>query len=314
MKRIPAWLTVLTALLSGACNSTTNPNPGGGGGGGGGGNSFSATIDGVAWSASSSLVTVTGASVNGSGTIILTGTSVPDGHSVALTLSFISVPGTYPLGVNTVSTQGGIGIVSEPPNSYTTPLSGSAGTVTITARTSTRIAGTFSFVGKSGVGATTRTVTSGSFDITKSAGLPALPTSQGSLLTATLGGVAFNGATIVAIAAGAGFGATTTDYSLNFDALQPLQQGRTYKIGREYSVQVQHIGSPDSYASGSADSAGYLTINTYTPTRIAGVFAGTLARVGPAGPALVIQNGVFGITLHPSGAGSRISAAESHGD
>ncbi|MCC6243740.1 MAG: hypothetical protein IT353_12930, partial [Gemmatimonadaceae bacterium] len=88
---------------------------------------FRATIDGAAWSSLSST-----AAAGPGGNFTLIGSQV--GASVtSLTLSLYSIgaPGTYPLGVSG-NVVGGIGTVVTAPSTWLTPLSGAAGTVTIT--------------------------------------------------------------------------------------------------------------------------------------------------------------------------------------
>src|SRR5262245_44153241 len=132
---------LVVALLAVGCG---DDDDGPAGPGPGGGATMKATIDGTDWAASANYVQVTGDSIpTEQGTLTILGVNTSSGISVSLMLSYISGSGTFPLGVNTGTTAGGRGFVGEAPYAWSTPLSGAAGTVTITARTATRIAGTF---------------------------------------------------------------------------------------------------------------------------------------------------------------------------
>src|SRR5262245_46476252 len=134
--------------------------------------SLSATIDGVAFVAYTNTISITGDYTRTpQGRIILTAYD-NSGRTISLTMSFIGGPGTYALGVNPETTPGGTALValtSGPSiGDYLTPLDGESGFVTITARTNTRIAGTFSFIAvasQSSFDPPFRSVTDGEFEI-----------------------------------------------------------------------------------------------------------------------------------------------------
>jgi hypothetical protein len=297
----PALLAI--GLLTAGCgddgDAPTGPPPGGGA-------SMKATIDGVDWVASPNGVQVTGDTIpTAQGMLTITGVDTSSGISVSLLVSYISGPGTVPLGVNTGTNAGGTGMVGEAPSSWTTPLSGAAGTVTITARSSTRVAGTFQFDASPvvGVGADVA-VTAGEFDITIDAGLPPLPTGSPSRMTATLDTIAWNGATIVAIAGGASFGGSTTSYAITFLAKVPFAAGGTYDIGSEFGAAVTRIGTTDSWVVTVEDSVGYVTLETVDEERISGSFAGTLPPFDTATTPLALANGTFSVHVPPPPSGS----------
>ena len=109
------------------------------GGGGGPGNNnagnMSASIDGTGWSSTSAT-----ASANTGGIFTITGLQLGSGTSVTMTLYSIGAPGTFPLGVGgTVA--GGLASVVSGTSGWSTPLSGDAGSVTVTSVSPTRIAG-----------------------------------------------------------------------------------------------------------------------------------------------------------------------------
>ena len=207
-------------------------------------------------------------------------------------------PGTYPLGVNTGTNAGGIASVTDAPAVWSTPLNGAAGTVTITARTATRIAGTFQFSAAPILGGGPNVVvTAGEFDITPSGGLPPLPTAAPSLVTATLGGNAWNGATIVGIAGGPTFGATSTEWSINFVPKTLLSPGVAYDIGSQMGMTIVRMGTSESWAVTVEDSVGYVTFVTINSERVSGFFAGTLPPFGTATTPMVVQSGFFSVHI-----------------
>ena len=134
---------------------------------------MSATIDGQAWAASQNGVLVTG-SQQTPGFLTITGTQITgqDYIAVSLYLGFISGTGTYPLGVNQGTTPGGGGSVliknGATLNIYAIDFTGDRGSVNVTTLTSTRIAGTFTFVAPPSLGSGApgvKTVTNGTFDV-----------------------------------------------------------------------------------------------------------------------------------------------------
>jgi len=134
---------------------------------------MSASIDGQAWAASQNGVLVTG-SQQTPGFLTITGTQITgqDYIAVSLYLGFISGTGTYPLGVNQGTTPGGGGSVliknGATLNIYAIDFTGDRGSVNVTTLTSTRIAGTFTFVAPPSLGSGApgvKTVTNGTFDV-----------------------------------------------------------------------------------------------------------------------------------------------------
>src|SRR4029079_16671896 len=107
--------------------------------------------DGVAWASDPLALQVTGNQAV-PGTQLILGTKLTggqDSRNVTRTLGYLSGPGTYPLGVNQGTTAGGSGAVTIQQGGvlglWNTVCSGSAGTITITSLTSTRMTGTFQF-------------------------------------------------------------------------------------------------------------------------------------------------------------------------
>ena len=240
---------------------------------------FRATIDGAAWSSLSST-----AAAGPGGNFTLIGSQV--GASVtSLTLSLYSIgaPGTYPLGVSG-NVVGGIGTLVTAPSTWLTPLSGAAGTVTITAISPTRIAGTFSFnaAPQTGSGAG-RVISAGEFDLPVSG--PAtlvVPEGAGSKITGTIAGNSFNAATIAAVSpptqgtltlAGA-----NTSYTVSLIVSGYTGVG-SYPLGTGVSrtLQVAAAGTPQRIWGGAGGTnAGTVVVTSATSTRIKGTFTATL--------------------------------------
>jgi len=274
-----------------------------GGGGNPGGTSLSARIDGEPWAAVDDFIQVSGnPGAPRLGTIVLNGVEVATGQGLTLALSFISGPGTYPLGVNIGTTPGGTGQVTAPPDSWLTPLSGDAGTVTVSVRTATRIAGTFSFSADPLLGGgPPAEVRDGKFDITVSAGLPPLPTGGGSTVSATFDGSPWNGATVVGLSPGAdllSLSASNTAYSLSMTPKVPVAAGNSYHIPSQISLTVIRMGTAESWTAIVGEDIGTWTIDTFSATRATGRFDATLPKSG-GGAALDVSEGIYDLDLEP---------------
>ncbi|MBK7769595.1 MAG: hypothetical protein IPI48_03405 [bacterium] len=140
------------------------------------------------------------------------------------------------------------------PESWTTPMSGQAGFITLSARTATRVAGTFNYTaGHSAAPCAARVVTGGAFDITRESGLPPLPTGVGSTAIATIGGVPWNAATIVGLSGGGTsftLAADNTSYSITLSPKQLVSAGNTYGIPSQMGITVLRTGTADSWWGG----------------------------------------------------------------
>src|SRR5689334_4353424 len=182
----------ILAACGGGGDSATDPNTGNQNSGGGDGTTkMTATIDGKAWNGSIGASAIQVDPVGGR--YIVTGFEVGTSSSVVLTFGDIPGPGTYPLGVDNVTVAGGFaGVTNLNGQTWLTPFSGAAGTITITSLTTKRVAGTFSFTASSPSGGATgsRAVTTGVFDVpfNKDATIRALPDSVGSKMSATVNG------------------------------------------------------------------------------------------------------------------------------
>lgn len=304
MKRLSGIATLVLGLVAVGCGGGDDGGElAGPGPGGGGGNTFSATIDGTAWKSDTNLISITGsATPTRPGTLLISGYQASSDRSLLLMLSFIIGPATQPLGVNIGTNPGGTGSVTLTSDIWLTPLSGQAGFVTITARTDKRIAGTFNFTAEALVGGTlpaTRTITSGAFDITIDAGLPALPTGVGSTSTATLGVTPWNAATIVGLNPGAGsfsVSAANTAYTIAFSPQVPITTPGDYGIPSEVLVQVNQTGTANGWAAVTGPDIGTFNISYLDANRLVATFSGTLPNI-TVGAALTIANGTLNAYL-----------------
>jgi hypothetical protein len=247
-----------------------------------------------------------------SGTYTISGGTIQGGVSrgITITLMNIPAPGTYPLGTG-AGVSGGIAIYADNTGGWTTPLSGSAGTVTITALTASRIAGTFSFTAGANAGSATgtRAVTNGAFDLAITTGTTtAVPETSRNILRATLNGAPYNASTIVKIgnlATLLTFGGNNTQHSINI-TLQNVNGPGTYAVGPGGAVSATVGAPPGSPVTGplccwnsSAGASGSLVVTSLTASRIAGTFSFTLptAGSGAATAPMMVTGGTFDIGL-----------------
>lgn len=331
MLRIARFGILALALALAGCGGSsgssgvTGPGGGNGGGGGGGGGAspMSANIDGTAWTADP-LANGQGAQLTAPGLYLLEGLRTGGTASyLLLTLYNIGGPGTYPLGVSG-TTFGGIGSVGDAMHGWNTPLSGAAGTVTITALTATRIAGAFSFTAKAAVGSATgtRTVTEGAFDFPVYGSAGPLPDNAGSRLRCTIDGVPWNGATVVEASSGSGastsnvLGANNDSRQFSFALTGTLPAGTDFPLSNlpPLTMILTSTISPSLSWGGSVsvengttlvtNDTGVVHVTSHTATRLRGTFSGTLAPSNAnGGPApIVITDGEFDIGIGVAGA------------
>ena len=314
ISRVVAGVVLTVVWLGTACGGDGVPDPPDDGGNNNA-SPMSATIDGQSWKASA----MTGAATAlqfapVSGGYILTGFDVTGaglpGTSLVFTINNISGPGTYPLGTDAVSVYGGFaGVVAANGQQWTTPLTGAAGTITVTALTTTRIAGSFNFsAAASGGGATgTRTVTNGTFDlpILGNAVMPKLPDSVGSKMSVSLNGTPWHAA-IVSAGSSNGFitiSGINASQTLIFTLPLPAGPG-TYQLGN--NPGILQAWDPNAVAPagarccwGVAGDVGTIRFTHLTKTRARGTLTATLSpQPGTAARGqLVISNGTFDVGL-----------------
>ena len=298
-RRLAAAVTLLLGL--GACSSSTEPgNPGP--------SNMTARVDGAEWTSSQA----TAAPVpNAPGWYVISGSVATANQALAISISVYNVdgPGTYPLGVGSTAF-GGIAILAEGGGGWVTPLSGAAGSITITALTATRMAGNFSFTaeGSTGGATGTRTVTDGEFGLEFATQNPLtqVPDHVGGRVSATIGGASWSAATIVATAGATSFIMTTSNdqRTLSF-VLNNIAGPDTYDIASSQSYVVQVLG-PDLNPQGdpccwteTSGNTGSVTIATMTATRVTGSFSATLAPTPGtnASAPLTITGGTFDVGI-----------------
>ena len=287
---IPTSKVVLALALLTACGGGDSTAPGGNSA-----SPFKAIIDGVAWnSTTSTAVSSTG------GIFTIVGSQISANvTSMSMTFYSIGVPGTYPLGV-TGSVAGGIGTVTTGTSSWSTPLTGAAGTVTISAVSATRIVGTFQFNAIPQLGqavTTTRAVSQGEFNLAVSgAATLVVPDGAGSKVTGTVAGVPFNAATVVSVTAPSSgtlsIAGSNTTHTLNF-IISGYTGAATYALGTGAARTIAvTTGSPSKVWGGSnATSSGTVVITSATSTRIKGTFTATLlpSLINPNEPAITLS-------------------------
>ncbi|MBL0177861.1 MAG: hypothetical protein IPP98_01880 [Gemmatimonadetes bacterium] len=289
-------LSLSLAILT-ACGGGSPTGPGGGGNGT---DKVTASIDGQAF---------TGATIQANpvstvpGSLAFQATQVVGGaaRSIAMYLAFIPGPGTYPLGMNIGTSPGGTVTLVNGVNGFTTPLSGAAGSVTITSLTATRVAGTFTFTATATLGTATTTVTNGVFDVPLSTGY-VVPTADlaGSTMTATINGTPQVSATLSGIGGGATtrvVGGMNLEYSISITVGPITTPGSGALTGFTVPtrrVTITRVGTAQSWG-GVGNDNGTLNITTLTPTRIAGTFSGTLAPNAQTTGTLTITNGAFNV-------------------
>jgi hypothetical protein len=276
---------------------------------------MSATIDGQAWTANTAAGSVTAIQVSPrSGGYLIGGFGTGPASAMTFNLNYIARTGTYPLGVDAVSVVGGFagltGGTGATGGTWTTPISGAAGSVTISTLTPTRIAGTFAFTATaSGGGATgSRVVTNGTFDaaLLNNSPLAVLTDSMGSSLRVTLNGQPWN--------AGIVSGQTTMTHLAisGINNLQTLIFTIPKPAGTGTFVLSNNAGSilmawdPSAVAPAGArccfgimGDVGTMTITSLTTTRVRGTLSATLrAQPGTAATGtMVITNGAFDVGL-----------------
>jgi hypothetical protein len=256
---------------------------------------LTAKVDGQAWTAAAgTIIAREDVAPAEPGTFTIRGqmtVGLSDAIVIQLVLFNIGGPGTYPLGVNS-TTFGGLASVGRLATSWVTPGTGAAGTVTITTLTATRIAGTFSFTARKayGSGAASTAVTDGQFDLTLDSGgsLEPIPDNHGSRVACSMGGSAWNAATVVATntAANLAIGATNEDYSLTI-ILQAVPGPGDYVLSetdfsRLVSIAPGVGGTPNPNCCWTIGPGitGTVHVTSITATRATGTFEVTLPPQG----------------------------------
>ncbi len=275
-----------------ACGGDSGPS-GPGGGGGGGGNLLQARIDGALWTATPALIQASSNTSQLVGSLLFMGsTQTAPARTLSIHLGRISVPGTYPLGVNTGTHAGGTLTMSVGSESWWTPLNGNAGQITISSIANGRVRGTFRArlqrLGGSG-NTTAIEVTDGEFDVPINPGYAVPPVDdRGSTATGTVGGQQWYAATVV----GGGGGSSTVAISASNDdyliaiALAPPETGTAPLSQAQLPVRtVTVVKAPGGEGWGTMPGAsGTVTLSSVTATRVQGTLDVTLPATGGGTP------------------------------
>jgi hypothetical protein len=275
---------------------------------------MTATVDGQPWKSDTIGGALNIVVVGPNALYILGGTnagSAANYTSLGMTFGPIDSVGTYPLGVDGISIFGGGGTVSNNSGGiWATPLSGAAGTITITSITATRMAGTFSYTAAAlqGGATGTRVVTNGDFDapIAGSSGtLPLAPDSLGGYFSASLNGTAWNAGISSSSRNGnlglLTFGAINTTSFLQIVLPLPAGPG-SYALDNQPGHELLVMAGSGAGAVccwGVVGDTGTMVLSTLTATRAAGTFTATLTPqpATAASGTLTITNGRFNVGL-----------------
>ena len=289
-------LSVSLAFMA-ACGGSDNTGPGGGGGNA----SFTAKVNGASWTSAAIVTQATG---NAGGAFTLVGgTGTAGGTTLAIILYNIDTPGTYPLGVGS-TVRGGTATVTAGSNTQLTPLSGTAGTVTITAVSATHITGTFAF--DAGAAPNAIHVTQGAFDlpVTTSGGSIAVPAYAWNSFAGTLNAAPFVAATVVMVAAPAsgtlGVGIGNDTYQIN-EIISGWTGVGTYTMNTGVQRQFTAIksGTTQFWGGAGALTSGTFTVTSQTATRLQGTYDVTLAPAGGSASGNLHLEGNFDFGIAP---------------
>lgn len=210
-----------------------------------------------------------------------------NGTTILIQLYNIDSVGTYRLGMSGTNVGGYAQVTDLLPRGWGTPLSGAAGTVTITTLGQGRIAGSFAFTADSSLGTAQgqRVVTNGQFDLLLAGTFAILPDNYGSRVDGTVGGAAWNAATVVMqLQSGTlVIGANNTAYSISIGKTSFAGVG-SYALGSAPGDPVVVMSGPWTNPNGPVNccwgggtgNTGTLQITSLTATRIQGTLSATL--------------------------------------
>ena len=264
---------------------------------------MTALIDGAAWGANPAGNPT--AYLIAPGTYALTGTSTGTAgneiRSISLNLMNLPGPGAYPLGTG-AGVSGGIASYIEPGSGWTTPLSGLAGTLTVTTLTDNRMVGEFAFVANlsTGSGPDTRTISSGAFDVpVVITGTPGeVPDRNRNMISAKFDDEMWVGSTVATTRNPSVmiWSANNTRWSASF-SWNGVAAPDTLDLSVENPPISITIGRVDGSATWSlgAGAQGTVAVESVTQSRIAGRFECILPRALGSGDPLIVTDGVFDI-------------------
>jgi hypothetical protein len=265
---------------------------------------MTASIGGQAWSSTTSGMN---AQVGGFGIIQIQG--YQNGTTILLTLYNIDSTGTFQLGMAGTMVGGGAIVADLAGHGWATPLSGTAGTITLTTLTATQIAGTFSFTAdaQNGGATGTKVVTSGQFDMLLGGTLATLPDQYGNRAQGTMGGSSWiaSNAVITLLGTTLVISASNASYTLGIGITSFPGVG-SYAVGTAPGDALVTLMGPAVNPTGpvnccwgtGAGTSGTLTVSSLTATRIKGTVAATLvpnAGSGASGPIAIADSFDLGI-------------------
>ncbi|MGE0159924.1 MAG: hypothetical protein AB7T31_10990 [Gemmatimonadales bacterium] len=269
--------------------------------------SMTAMISDTAFAADTLIITLNSSQP---GALVIAGTDfvgLTGSKSIQLNLAYLAGPATLPLGVNILTNAGGGAtlqiVAGSSATSYNTPMSGAAGTLTVTSLTATRLVATFSFTADPVALGFTRNVTSGALDIALPTGFaPAPATNRGSRISATINGQPWNGATVLGTGnLGAGtisLGGSNTVYSVLILPFPSASVDSLSIAAGEVSVAVQLLSASQFW--GGPGSTGSVTFTSLGNNYATGTFDGILtASGGGATGTLTISGGTFETRFAP---------------
>jgi hypothetical protein len=300
---MPTVLAAFALLASPGCGGDGPSGPGGGSTVAG----FGARVNGATYAPT--VAAVATHFLAGAYQITAARSSGANTSAMTITLTNIPGPGTYPLGTG-AGVAGGSAVYVENTAGWGTPLSGEAGTITLTTLTDTRMVGTFSFTaeGVTGGATGTKSITSGTLDIavTTTGSFGPVPLKNQNVVRATIGGQSYNASTIVTGTASGSiiFSTSSTKYSFSV-SLANLPGTGTFAVGSAYVSSVlvsQPVGASPTgtlccWANYISGSTGSVTVTSLTATQIAGTFSFSLQPTptgGATGP-LAVTSGTFQI-------------------
>ena len=266
---------------------------------------LAATVNGVQYSSPAAAAVLSGA-----GNITIVAPPASGGVGITLQLFSIGTPGTYPLGVNS-TVIGGAGQVLANFASFSTPNSGTAGSVTITGISLTRVSGRFNFVASRATGfneAETRTVTDGRFDVAMTGtGTLQIPENVGSSIGGTVRGTSFVAGQVTLVQAPQSgllqFEARQAGRVLLVEVSEFVGVGE-YALGvgtgtaRRLRLDDKVDDFPSTWGGSNANTAGRIIVTSVSASRVKGTLeAGLRPSFAPLNTPAAVVNVAFDIGL-----------------
>lgn len=290
-------------LISTACgSSSTSPgvdedDPG-----------MSATIGGVAWQSAPPEASARAVMSGTRYTIEIEAIGIDTPWHLELTLGGITEPGTYPIGVDALTMDGGaLSLRPSGESSTWTTMSPGTGTVTVTSIGSNGIAGTFAAeaVATFGNAVGTRSVIDGRFNLPFSQYVPSSePAWEGGNGTLVFDGTTEFVRTGFAVVSttgddvGISLSTTTLYITVFFDGLPEPGTYDLKALGLSPSILASRPDGTGSWSTIGGDDAGTIIITQSGPDRIAGRFVNvTLVGSSSALEPIILSGGEFDVGI-----------------